>query len=38
MIQCLDLPIEKKYDKSFVGWDKINQQLKEMKIDGLDGI
>ena len=38
MIQCLDFPIFHEYDDSFIGWDTLNQQLKELGIDGLDGV
>ena len=38
MIQCLDFPIKKEYDKSFAGWGELNRQLKELGLDGLDGI
>ena len=38
MIQCLDLPIAKEYDSSFIGWENLGQQLKALGIDGLDGV
>ena len=38
MLQCLDFPIEKEYDNSFVGWDKLKKQIRELGIDGLDGV
>ena len=38
MIQCLDFPIQKEYNASFIGWEKLGRQLKEIGIDGLDGI
>ena len=38
MIQCLDLPIVKEYDSSFIGWENLNDQIKDLGIDGLDGV